>query len=60
MIERVEEVLKEVGVKAKIKEVKKIKASRREKESIIVMRVGIEDMKKNILTNKWRLKNREM
>jgi len=42
--------LKEVGVKAKVKEVKKIKASRIEKESMMVVKVGIEDMKKNILT----------
>ncbi|XP_011689296.1 PREDICTED: inner centromere protein A-like [Wasmannia auropunctata] len=56
--ERVEEILRGLRVEVKIEDIRKIDVERRGKGDMVVIRVGSEDMKRNILLNKWRLKGK--
>ncbi|XP_011706307.1 PREDICTED: golgin subfamily A member 6-like protein 22, partial [Wasmannia auropunctata] len=57
--ERVEEVLRGLGMEIKIEDIRKLDVGKREKGDMVVVRVGSEDMKRNILLNKWRLKGKD-
>ncbi|XP_071578691.1 uncharacterized protein [Temnothorax nylanderi] len=53
----IEEVMKKIGVEAKIEEIRKIDAGRREKGGMAVVRVGSEEEKARIIRNKWKLRD---
>jgi len=54
--EKVEEVIKMLGIEVKIEEIRRIEAGKKEKGSMIVVRVENEEAKRNIVRNKWKLK----
>ncbi|XP_032689113.1 golgin subfamily A member 6-like protein 22 [Odontomachus brunneus] len=62
MKERVEGILKElgVGVEGKIDEVRKIKAGRKEKGEMVIVRMTSEEVKRRILESKWKLKGKDV
>jgi len=53
--EKVEKVIKMLGIEIKIEEIRRIEAGKKEKGSMIV-RVENEETKRSILRNKWKLK----
>jgi len=54
--EKVKKVMKMLGVETKIEERRTIEVSKKEKGSMIVMRIENEEIKRSILRNKWKLK----
>jgi len=54
--EKVEEVIKMLGIEVKIEEIRRIEAGKKERGSMIVVRVENEEAKRNIVRNKWKLK----
>lgn len=55
-----EEVLKKIGVEAKIEDIKKIDIGKKDKDSLVVIKVGSEEEKSRIMQNKWKLKGSEI
>lgn len=60
MRNKVEEILRELEREVNVEEVRRVEAGRREKGSMLVVKVQSEWMKRNILMNKWKLKGREV
>jgi len=60
MKREVERVMERIGVKVKVKEIRRLEAERKERDSRAIVRVESEDEKMRIMQNKWKLKGEEI
>lgn len=58
--EGVENICREIGVSVGIDEVKEVKAGKEEKRKMVIVKLNSEGDKKKILTNKSKLKGKEI